>query len=156
MTRTAVTDVGSMFVRRESVTPAAMLTTRVPGRNAFEMSSRMDGTRSGGIAKTTSSETSAVRRFAPGLLDEEVLRTLYKASGNPVLVEVIDTLWLRCRPFKAIGVTKAIVEHDNTPWKPQPALFDAVKAGDTEVATAITADSLASARRRLELRLAAH
>ncbi|MBT8163561.1 MULTISPECIES: GntR family transcriptional regulator [Arthrobacter] len=96
-------------------------------------------------------------RIADALdLDEEILRTLYKASGNPVLVSVIDTLWLQCRPFKAIGVTEALDNHDITPWTPQPALFEAVKAGDTVTAAAITADSLASARRRLVLRLEPH
>ena len=86
-------------------------------------------------------------------LDEELLRTLYKASGNPVLVNVIETLWLQCRPYKVIGATEALDKNDNSLWTPQPALVEALKAGDTEAATGITADSLASARRRLELRL---
>ena len=85
--------------------------------------------------------------------DEELLRTLYRASGNPVLVNVIETLWLQCRPYKVIGATEALDKHDNSLWTPQPTLVDAVKAGDVEAATQITAESLASARRRLELRL---
>ncbi|WP_427132198.1 GntR family transcriptional regulator [Pseudarthrobacter sp. S9] len=86
-------------------------------------------------------------------LDEDVLRTLYRASGNPVLVSTIEQLWLQCRPYKVIGATEALAKNDNTLWTPQPALVQALLDGDTAAATAITADSLASALRRLELRL---
>jgi len=86
-------------------------------------------------------------------LDEDVLRTLYRASGNPVLVSTIEQLWLQCRPYKVIGATEALAKNDNTLWTPQPALVQALLDGDTAAATTITADSLASALRRLELRL---
>ncbi|MFD1210552.1 GntR family transcriptional regulator [Arthrobacter sp. GCM10027362] len=89
-------------------------------------------------------------------LDEEVLRTLYKASGNPVLVSIIEQLWLQCRPYKVIGASEAAAKNDSTLWTPQPSLVQALMAGDTAAATTITADSLASARRRLELRLEPH
>lgn len=86
-------------------------------------------------------------------LDEDVLRTLYRASGNPVLVSTIEQLWLQCRPYKMIGATEALAKNDDTLWTPQPALVQALLDGDTAAATTITADSLASALRRLELRL---
>jgi DNA-binding GntR family transcriptional regulator len=86
-------------------------------------------------------------------LDEEVLRTFYRASGNPVLVGMIEQLWLQCRPYKVIGATEALAKNDNTLWTPLPALVQALLAGDTTAATTITADSLASAMRRLKLRL---
>lgn len=86
-------------------------------------------------------------------LDEDVLRTLYRASGNPVLVSIIEQLWLQCRPYKVIGATEALAKNDNTLWTPQPALVQALIDGDTAATTGITADSLASALRRLELRL---
>ncbi|MDQ0618728.1 GntR family transcriptional regulator [Arthrobacter globiformis] len=89
-------------------------------------------------------------------LDEEVLRVLYRASGNPVLVSTIEQLWLQCRPYKVIGATEALAKNDNTLWTPQPALVQALMSGDTAAATTITADSLASALRRLELRLESH
>jgi len=89
-------------------------------------------------------------------LDEEVLRTLYRASGNPVLVSTIEQLWLQCRPYKVIGATEARANNDNSLWTPQPALVQAMLGGDTAAATTITADSLASALRRLELRLENH
>jgi DNA-binding GntR family transcriptional regulator len=86
-------------------------------------------------------------------LDEDVLRTLYQASGNPVLVSTIEQLWLQCRPYKVIGATEALARNDNTLWTPQPALVQALIDGDTAAASTITADSLASALRRLEHRL---
>ena len=89
-------------------------------------------------------------------LDEDVLRTLYTASGNPVLVTTIEQAWLQCRPYKVIGATEARARNDNTLWTPQPALVQALIAGDTAAATTITADSLASAMRRLERRLETH
>lgn len=89
-------------------------------------------------------------------LDEDVLRTLYRASENPVLVSTIEQLWLQCRPYKVIGATEALAKNDSTLWTPQPALVQALVAGDIDAATTITADSLASARRRLERRLESH
>lgn len=86
-------------------------------------------------------------------LDEDVLRTLYAASGNPVLVSTIEQLWLQCRPYKVIGATEALDKHDNTLWSPQPALIRALASGDTAAVSTITADSLSGALRRLELRL---
>ncbi|WP_219816463.1 GntR family transcriptional regulator [Arthrobacter sp. 4R501] len=89
-------------------------------------------------------------------LDEDVLKTLYRASGNPVLVSTIEQLWLQCRPYKVMGATEALAKNDNSLWTPQPALVQALLNGDTAAATTITADSLASALRRLELRLETH
>lgn len=88
--------------------------------------------------------------------DEDLLRTLYSAGGNPVLMTVIETLWLQCRPYKVIGATEAIAKNDASLWTPQPAILEAARAGDVSAATAITKQSLASARRRLEKRLVAH
>ena len=35
--------------------------------------------------------------------DEDFLTTLYAASGNPVLVDMIKTLWQHCRAYKTVG-----------------------------------------------------
>jgi DNA-binding GntR family transcriptional regulator len=88
--------------------------------------------------------------------DEDLLRTLYTAGGNPVLMNVIETLWLQCRPYKVIGATEAIAKNDSSLWTPQPALLEAAKARDVAAATSITEQSLASARKRLEKRLVPH
>ncbi|MEV7605695.1 FCD domain-containing protein [Paenarthrobacter sp. NPDC089322] len=78
--------------------------------------------------------------------DEVLLRTLYTASGNPVLVDVIENLWLQCRPYKFIGATEAIDHNDASLWTPQPAILEAARAKDTKAATRLTRQSLASAR----------
>jgi DNA-binding GntR family transcriptional regulator len=82
--------------------------------------------------------------------DEALLRILYRAGGNDVLVASIESLWLQCRPYKVIGARAAIEAHDSSLWTPQPALIDALSDGDTDLAVTITHDSLVSARRRLE------
>lgn len=85
--------------------------------------------------------------------DEELLRVLYSASGNPVLMNMIEQLWLQCRPYKVIGATEAFHQNDGSLWEPQGLLVEAVAAGDAAAAATITVDSLSSALKRLELRL---
>lgn len=88
--------------------------------------------------------------------DEDLLRTLYSAGGNPVLMQVIESLWLQCRPYKVIGATEAIDHNDASLWTPQPAILDAARARDSKAASKLTKQSLASARERLEKRLVPH
>lgn len=91
------------------------------------------------------------RRVSDALDEDEVLlRCLYRAGGNAVLLETIESLWVQCRPYKVIGARAAIQNHDATLWAPQPALVDALQAGDTELAIEINRESVAAARRRLE------
>lgn len=85
--------------------------------------------------------------------DEIVLRTVYGAAGNAVLLDTIESLWLRCRPYKVIGASEAISQHDNSLWEPQPLLVEAVRRHDFDEAITITENSLAAARRRLETKL---
>src|SRR5207248_2961060 len=44
--------------------------------------------------------------------DEAMLETLYNASGNPVLTELIRALWRRCRAYKIAGARRAAEESD--------------------------------------------
>lgn len=85
--------------------------------------------------------------------DEVILRQLYRAGGNPVLTDTIETLWAQCRAYKVIGATVAIQAHDNSLWTPPAALVAAVRARDVQLAVSITHDSVASAQRRLENKL---
>jgi DNA-binding GntR family transcriptional regulator len=85
--------------------------------------------------------------------DEALLRHLYRAGGNDVLTATIESLWVQCRPYKVIGARAAIDAHDSSLWTPQPALIEALAAGDAEQAVSITEESLLSARRRLEREL---
>lgn len=88
--------------------------------------------------------------------DELLLRQLYLAGGNDVLVQTVDSLWTQCRPYKVIGTRAAIRTRDASLWEPQPALIGALEEGDLDAAIAITRRSVASARRRLENQLVAH
>jgi len=85
--------------------------------------------------------------------DEVLLRRLYRAGGNSVLTNLIETLWIQCRAYKAIGAKVAIDIGDSSLWTPQDALVAAVRAGDVELAVSITNDSVAAAQRRLENKL---
>jgi DNA-binding GntR family transcriptional regulator len=85
--------------------------------------------------------------------DENLLRSLYTAGGNEVLVATIESLWVQCRPYKVIGARAALEARDPTLWTPQPELIDALAQGRTGLAVTITRDSLISARRRLENQL---
>ncbi|MCO4272943.1 GntR family transcriptional regulator [Pseudarthrobacter sp. HLT3-5] len=88
--------------------------------------------------------------------DEDLLRTLYSAGSNPVLMGVIETLWRQCRPYKVIGATEAIEHDDSSLWTPQPAILEAARSRDVKAATKLTKESLSSARQRLEKRLVPH
>lgn len=82
--------------------------------------------------------------------DEELLATIYTAAGNPVLVETIRTLWLRCRAYKLVGNRREIAAHALNPLlKHQRSLMDAVDAGDPEAAAAVTEESLDDAIDRI-------
>ena len=85
--------------------------------------------------------------------DEEFLRTLYRAGGNEVLVNLIEALWKQCRLYKVIGATAAMEKHDNTLWEEQPRILAATESRDVSDVVDITEQSLLSARRRLEERL---
>jgi DNA-binding GntR family transcriptional regulator len=85
--------------------------------------------------------------------DEDLLRTLYSAAGNPVLMDNIEDLWLQCRPYKVIGAAEALEHNDASLWTPQSAIVEAARARDGKAATKLTRQSLASARQRLEKRL---
>ncbi|MFI1356121.1 GntR family transcriptional regulator [Streptomyces sp. NPDC020898] len=88
--------------------------------------------------------------------DEVLLRQLYLAGGNDVLVRTVDSLWTQCRPYKVIGARAAIRSRDASLWEPQPALIGALAERDLDAALAITRRSVASARRRLENQLVTH
>lgn len=85
--------------------------------------------------------------------DEVIHRTLYEASGNPVLVEMIEMLWLRCRPYKYLGAAEALAKHDDSLWSSQRMIIQAVGTRRPIEVTSLINKSLTSARRRLEDRL---
>jgi DNA-binding GntR family transcriptional regulator len=86
--------------------------------------------------------------------DEALLSLLYRRGGNQVLFDTITTLWSQCRAYKVIGARAALLQHDNSLWRPQALLIEACAARDTAAAVRITQKSVDSARRRLETEIA--
>lgn len=86
--------------------------------------------------------------------DEALLATLYEAGGNPVLLEMIRTLWQRCRAYKIVGATAAITTEGDSLWRYQRMLIDAALAGDAGAAEAASRESLLDATSRIKAALA--
>ena len=82
--------------------------------------------------------------------DEALLTILYAAGGNPVLLEMIRSLWQRCRPYKILGARRALESSDCTLWSFQQRIVEAARSHDDRAAAAITRDSLLSAKARIE------
>ena len=86
--------------------------------------------------------------------DEEMLTILYAAGGNPVLLDLVEDLWQRCRAFKLLGAADPLV--DGEAWATQERLLEAVAARDVDRVAAVTAESLTSATRRIRATLGPH
>ena len=75
-------------------------------------------------------------------LDEEMLGTLYAASGNQVLVESIRGLWQRCRAYKIRGAQRASALSERRLWSFQPRIVAAARARDGALVAKVTRESL--------------
>lgn len=82
--------------------------------------------------------------------DEEIIGTVYRASHNTFLMEMIESLWMQTRAFKVLGAREAFRTDDSTLWLPQQRLIEAARENDVAEAVSMTHDSLQSARRRVE------
>jgi len=82
-------------------------------------------------------------------LDEAVLTVLYTASGKPVLLESVRTLWQRCRAYKIRGAQRASDLSDRTLWTFQERLVDAAHKRDGAKAAGVTRESMLSALDRI-------
>ena len=86
--------------------------------------------------------------------DEALLSVLYQASGNPVLVSLIQGLWEKCRSYKIVGAQGPLQADDRSPlWTFQARLLDAARANDSAAAARINDDSLLSASERIREQL---
>ena len=83
-------------------------------------------------------------------LDEELLGTVYGASGNRVLEETIRSLWARCRHFKIVGAQEEMASGSAAELLThQRQLIDAAQSRDVPTAVEITDASLSSAINRI-------
>ncbi|GAB88848.1 GntR family transcriptional regulator [Gordonia rhizosphera] len=88
--------------------------------------------------------------------DEALLAILYEASGNPVLLQTIRSLWSRCRAYKLVGAQGTLgSERGAQLWTYQRELIDAAAGNDSAAAAAINDRSLVDATERIEELLAA-
>lgn len=86
--------------------------------------------------------------------DERLLALLYASSGNPVLVEMIRTLWRRCRSYKIVGAQRAVESGDSGLLLTyQEKLLEAASAHDPDAAARISDDSVAAATERIRTTL---
>lgn len=82
--------------------------------------------------------------------DEGFLSILYRASGNAVLVELVHTLWHRCRSYKILGVRQALdTGHQADLLTYQKQLLRAAVDHDPARAAHVTAESLDAAIERI-------
>jgi DNA-binding GntR family transcriptional regulator len=90
--------------------------------------------------------------------DEALLTILYTASGNPVLVNMIRTLWQRCRAYKIVGAQGTLdAERADSPWfwRYQKDLVAAARKQDAAAALSASDASLDNATQRIRALLAA-
>ena len=89
--------------------------------------------------------------------DEGLLTALYEASGNPVLVKTIQSLWLQCRAYKTLGIKSTFdsTKSNEVLWQYQRDLVAAARANDPEAAAVASDASLDVAAEEIRRRLAA-
>jgi DNA-binding GntR family transcriptional regulator len=88
--------------------------------------------------------------------DEALLTILYTASGNPVLVNMIKTLWQHCRAYKTVGARGTLdAERDDSLWRYQKDLVAAARNHDGAAALSVSDASLDNATQRIRALLAA-
>ena len=95
-------------------------------------------------------------RMGGGDLDEALLTTLYTASGNPVLVNMIRTLWQHCRAYKIVGAQGTLdAESADSLWRYQKDLVAAARKQDGAAALSVSDASLDNATQHIRALLAA-
>jgi DNA-binding GntR family transcriptional regulator len=89
--------------------------------------------------------------------DEALLTILYTASGNPVLVNTIRTLWQHSRAYKTVFAqgTLDAEEADSVLWGYQTDLVAAAREQDGAAALSVSDASLDHATQRIRALLAA-
>ena len=87
--------------------------------------------------------------------DEALLTILYTASGNPVLVSMIKTLWQHCRAYKTVGAQGTLdADGDDSLWRYQKDLVAAARDHDGAAALSVSDASLDNATQRIRALLA--
>lgn len=89
--------------------------------------------------------------------DEALLRILYNASGNSVLVQMINNLWEHSRAYKIVGAQgtlESTAGKADALWRYQEDLIAAARKNDDVAAAAANEASLVDATDRIKALLA--
>ncbi|HKU11226.1 GntR family transcriptional regulator [Sinomonas sp.] len=87
--------------------------------------------------------------------DEAMLEILYRAGGNPVLVQMIRSLWQQCRAYKMVGAQGSLErQEDDVLWRYQADLIAAARERDPIAAASVNDASLLNATDRIRKLLA--
>ena len=87
--------------------------------------------------------------------DEALLGILYAASGNPVLVNLIRSLWQHSRAYKIVGASGTLGKASTESlWSYQQELLAAARAQDGAASLATSNRSLEAATERIRAQLA--
>lgn len=82
--------------------------------------------------------------------DERFLSRIYRASGNPVLIENIERLWTQCRAYKLIGARRAVANgNEKMLWEFQEQMLEAVATRDAPRMAELNDASILAAMERI-------
>lgn len=76
--------------------------------------------------------------------DDVMLRTLYRASGNATLLNLIDALWKQCHYYRIMAATTAYMNGDYGIWQTERDIVTAVRDGDPRTAADLVRTSIES------------
>ncbi|MFP3461054.1 GntR family transcriptional regulator [Arthrobacter globiformis] len=79
-------------------------------------------------------------------LHNQIVRTLYVKGDNEFLVESIERLWDQCQPFRFLGSREAYKVHDDTLWRFQRKIVNALRERDFDLVVELTRDCIAHSR----------
>ena len=83
--------------------------------------------------------------------DTEMTRVLYRAAGNSVLLETIESLWKKCHLYRLIAFRNAFQHADFNMRSAQQAVLLAASAHDAAAARDATLESIEQSKRAIAL-----
>ncbi|MGO1545556.1 MAG: GntR family transcriptional regulator [Gulosibacter sp.] len=84
--------------------------------------------------------------------DTEMIRILYQAAGNGIMLSVIETLWKQCQLYRLIAFRNAYEHNDSSMRDSQLIVLEAAFAKDPAAAQRATRNSIEFAKLAIALR----
>lgn len=79
-------------------------------------------------------------------LEERLLDLVYQRSGNPVLCDLVHTLWEKYRPYKVLWISSVLDGREGIGWVHGGPLVEAMRNRDPDAAASAMAAQYADAR----------